>query len=107
MAKKPLSLGLASLRASVRSSFFLCLLLILTALDTVGEDTPEEVDEKIFMLRPYVFACAKVGSSNTRPQKTSAFVQLLNKIPTVRRVVRPLASQKTPRLRSWLLCPQH
>lgn len=69
MAKKPLSLGLASLRASVRSSFFLCLLLILTALDTVGEDTPEEVDEKIFMLRPYVFACAKVGSSDTRPPK--------------------------------------
>lgn len=42
---------------------------IFAGIDTVGEDTPEEVDEKIFMLRPYVFACAKVGSSNTRPPK--------------------------------------
>lgn len=63
MAKKPLSLGLAYLRESVRSArSFFYRLLIPTALDTVGEDTPEEVDEKIFMLRPYVFACAKVRS---------------------------------------------
>ena len=25
------------------------------------EDTPEQTDEKIFLLRPYVFACAKVS----------------------------------------------
>lgn len=64
MAKRPLSLGLASLQESVRIRIFLfCLVLILIALDTVGEDAPEELDEKIFMLRPYVFACAKVGFS--------------------------------------------
>lgn len=66
MAKGPLSLGLASLQESVRiRTFLLCLVLILIALDTVGEDTPEELDEKIFMLRPYVFACAKVGFLNS------------------------------------------
>ncbi|WVQ78766.1 hypothetical protein IAT38_000857 [Cryptococcus sp. DSM 104549] len=32
---------------------------LFAGMDTVGEDSPEEVDEKIFMLRPYVFACAK------------------------------------------------
>lgn len=36
---------------------------IFAGIDTVGEDTPEEVDEKIFMLRPYVFACAKYDVS--------------------------------------------
>ncbi|WWC97065.1 hypothetical protein V866_003942 [Kwoniella sp. B9012] len=32
---------------------------LLAGIDDIGEDTPAEVDEKIFMLRPYVFACAK------------------------------------------------
>ncbi|WVW80035.1 hypothetical protein I302_102008 [Kwoniella bestiolae CBS 10118] len=32
---------------------------LLAGIDDLGEDTPAEVDEKIFMLRPYVFACAK------------------------------------------------
>ncbi|WWC60195.1 uncharacterized protein I303_102760 [Kwoniella dejecticola CBS 10117] len=32
---------------------------LLAGIDNLGEDTPAEVDEKIFMLRPYVFACAK------------------------------------------------
>ncbi|KIR71562.1 hypothetical protein I310_04869 [Cryptococcus deuterogattii CA1014] len=36
---------------------------IFAGIDTVGEDTPEELDEKIFMLRPYVFACAKYDVS--------------------------------------------
>lgn len=44
-------------------------MLIFIALDTVGEDTPEELDEKIFMLRPYVFACAKVGFLNSHTLK--------------------------------------
>ncbi|WWC68735.1 uncharacterized protein I206_102669 [Kwoniella pini CBS 10737] len=32
---------------------------LLAGIDDLGEDTPADVDEKIFMLRPYVFACAK------------------------------------------------
>ncbi|OCF58022.1 hypothetical protein L486_04049 [Kwoniella mangroviensis CBS 10435] len=32
---------------------------LLAGIDDIGEDSPAEVDEKIFMLRPYVFACAK------------------------------------------------
>ncbi|OCF32386.1 hypothetical protein I316_06056 [Kwoniella heveanensis BCC8398] len=32
---------------------------LLAGMDDIGEDTPSDVDEKIFMLRPYVFACAK------------------------------------------------
>ncbi|WVQ64805.1 uncharacterized protein L199_002974 [Kwoniella botswanensis] len=32
---------------------------LLAGIDDIGEDTPAAVDEKIFMLRPYVFACAK------------------------------------------------
>ncbi|WWC87780.1 uncharacterized protein L201_002672 [Kwoniella dendrophila CBS 6074] len=32
---------------------------LLSGHDDIGEDIPSEVDEKIFMLRPYVFACAK------------------------------------------------
>lgn len=31
----------------------------MSGSDFLGEQTPSEVDEKIFMLRPYVFACAK------------------------------------------------
>lgn len=32
---------------------------LLSGTDQFVEQTPEEVDEKIFLLRPYVFACAK------------------------------------------------
>ncbi|KAK8861448.1 hypothetical protein IAR55_002267 [Kwoniella newhampshirensis] len=32
---------------------------LFAGIDTIGEGNPAEVDEKIFMLRPYVFACAK------------------------------------------------
>ncbi|WVR03928.1 hypothetical protein IAU60_000927 [Kwoniella sp. DSM 27419] len=32
---------------------------LMVGADDIGEDSPEDVDEKIFMLRPYVFACAK------------------------------------------------
>lgn len=32
---------------------------LLAGMDHFAESSPEEVDEKIFMLRPYVFACAK------------------------------------------------
>nr|ODN87764.1 hypothetical protein L204_06431 [Cryptococcus depauperatus CBS 7855] len=32
---------------------------LYAGIDMIGEDTPEEVDEKIFLFRPYVFACAK------------------------------------------------
>ncbi|WWD16640.1 hypothetical protein CI109_101070 [Kwoniella shandongensis] len=32
---------------------------LFAGIDTIGEDNAAEVDEKIFMLRPYVFACAK------------------------------------------------
>ncbi|WVF67099.1 hypothetical protein IAT40_001844 [Kwoniella sp. CBS 6097] len=32
---------------------------LFAGMDDIGEDTPSDVDEKIFMLRPYVFACAK------------------------------------------------
>ncbi|WVQ94536.1 hypothetical protein IAU59_001615 [Kwoniella sp. CBS 9459] len=32
---------------------------LFAGMDDLGEESPSDVDEKIFMLRPYVFACAK------------------------------------------------
>lgn len=34
---------------------------LLSGADLSSEQTPAEVDEKIFVMRPYVFACAKVS----------------------------------------------
>jgi hypothetical protein len=36
---------------------------LLSGTDVSSEQTPAEVDEKIFVMRPYVFACAKVSRS--------------------------------------------
>lgn len=38
---------------------------LLSGTDAAVEQSAEEVDEKIFTLRPYVFACAKVGAAAT------------------------------------------
>jgi hypothetical protein len=34
---------------------------LLSGADLIQEQTPMDVDEKIFVMRPFVFACAKVG----------------------------------------------
>lgn len=34
---------------------------LMSGTDVSAETTPAEVDEKIFVMRPYVFACAKVS----------------------------------------------
>jgi hypothetical protein len=38
----------------------------MLTVDLAAEQTLEAIDEKIFIMRPYVFACAKVGRSSLR-----------------------------------------